>query len=62
MEAVTCRVNLLRGNTVNARHAAVTHCPLGHPYAGANLYVSPRSGKRYCRACQRRWGKTTRGA
>jgi hypothetical protein len=54
MEAVTCRVNLLRGDTVNARHASATHCPMGHPYEGANLYVSP-SGKRACVACRPRW-------
>jgi hypothetical protein len=29
-----------------------THCPAGHEYAGANLYVSPR-GERRCRACNR---------
>lgn len=30
-----------------------THCPASHPYAGANLYVSPR-GHRKCRQCVRR--------
>lgn len=51
---VTPRENLLRGNTVNAAHAAKTHCPQGHPYAGDNLRVTPRTGGRQCRACDRR--------
>ena len=28
-----------------------THCPRNHPYAGDNLYVTPSTGKRICRAC-----------
>ena len=27
-----------------------THCPIGHPYAGANLHTRP-NGERRCRAC-----------
>jgi hypothetical protein len=30
--------------------ALKTHCPVGHEYAGDNLYVTPR-GKRMCRKC-----------
>ena len=29
-----------------------THCPRGHPYEGANLYVT-KAGARQCRACGR---------
>lgn len=29
-----------------------THCPNGHAYAGANLYVRPGKGKRECRTCR----------
>jgi CxxC motif-containing protein len=29
-----------------------THCPMGHPYAGTNLYVDPK-GNRRCRECKR---------
>ena len=29
-----------------------THCPQGHEYAGANLYITTRGG-RICRTCQR---------
>lgn len=28
-----------------------THCPSGHPYSGANLYIQPSNGSRRCRAC-----------
>lgn len=50
LEPVTCRENLLRGDTFQARNAAKTHCPKGHPYDEANTYVSSR-GMRSCRAC-----------
>lgn len=49
----TQRENLLRGNTVNAAHAAKAHCPQGHPLSGDNLYVQPSTGKRRCRTCNR---------
>jgi hypothetical protein len=52
LEPVTRRVNLLRGNTVNAR----THCPKGHPYDAVNTNViNVRGGGKYrqCRACNR---------
>jgi hypothetical protein len=52
LEPVTIRENLLRGETTTAAHAAKTHCPQGHPYAGPNLYVNP-SGQRICRECGR---------
>ncbi|MBA3688454.1 MAG: HNH endonuclease [Chloroflexi bacterium] len=53
LEAVTCRENLLRGETLPAAEAAQTHCIHGHAFTGANLYQRP-SGKRECRACGRR--------
>lgn len=28
-----------------------THCPQGHPYAGDNLYIQPKTGYRTCKAC-----------
>jgi hypothetical protein len=59
LEPVTCRVNLLRGVGVSAQAARATHCPYGHPYAGANLYVYP-DGHRGCRACNRDWQKRYR--
>lgn len=51
LEAVTCRENLLRGETIPARHAARTHCLQGHPLSGDNLYVTP-DGRRNCRQCR----------
>lgn len=51
LEVVTCGENLLRGETLNARNAAKTHCPQGHPYDSENtLYWR---GRRCCRACAR---------
>lgn len=52
LEPVTRRENLLRGNTIQARNAAKTHCPQGHPYSGDNLYVDAR-GCRSCWTCKR---------
>lgn len=52
LEPVSCRENLLRGDTLAAANASKTHCKSGHPFAGANLYVDP-SGGRHCRACDR---------
>lgn len=53
MEPVTPKMNTRRGETGAVRGAqqrAKTHCPQGHPYAGANLYVHKR-GDRDCRIC-----------
>ena len=33
---------------------AKTHCPQGHPYSGANLYIYP-DGRRACRTCRALW-------
>lgn len=52
VEPVTPRVNTLRGETPAAKNLAKTHCPLGHPYNGVNLYVAP-SGERQCNECRR---------
>jgi hypothetical protein len=54
LEPVTCRVNLLRGDTHAARNAAKTHCLAGHAFSAENTYIY--RGKRYCRACQRSRG------
>lgn len=57
LEAVTHRVNTLRGTAPAARHAQVTHCPYGHEYDEANTYLArSRCGgvARVCRACGRR--------
>lgn len=51
LEAVTRRVNLLRGDTLAAFNAEKTHCPQGHPYDAQNTKVY--KNRRYCRTCQR---------
>lgn len=51
VEPVTHRENLLRGDTVPAHRAAITHCPRGHEYTPENTYLYNR--QRYCRACRR---------
>jgi hypothetical protein len=52
LEPVTCRENLMRGQTLAAENAAKTRCPRGHPYDEVNTYVDP-SGARRCRVCAR---------
>lgn len=50
LEAVTPRVNTLRGETITAVNAAKTHCPQGHEYTPENTYMAA-DGKRSCRGC-----------
>jgi len=52
LEAVTPRINVLRGDTIASRSAAKTHCPKGHPYDLLNTYYEPK-GARRCRECLR---------
>jgi hypothetical protein len=56
LEPVTQRVNLLRGNTLTAMHAAKTHCVNGHELVPENVWVRPRNGNksRTCRVCIRK--------
>jgi hypothetical protein len=60
LEAVTCRENLLRGDTVTAHNANKTHCVNGHEYTPENTAIT-RDGCRRCRICHRadsnRWSK-----
>jgi hypothetical protein len=51
LEAVTNRVNLLRGETFTARHANTTRCPSGHDYSEENT-MRDSLGRRYCRTCR----------
>ena len=51
LEPVTRSENLRRGD-MGRRRRSITHCPKGHAYEGANLYVA-RDGHRDCVACQR---------
>lgn len=52
LEPVTCRENLMRGDTWQARNAAKTHCPRGHEYTEQNTYRYP-DGRRRCILCRR---------
>lgn len=49
LEAVTQAENNRRAAGVRVRK---THCPRGHEYAGANLYVTPNK-QHACRTCRR---------
>lgn len=51
LEAVTPRVNTIRGETLAAANLRKTHCPRGHAYTPENTYTEGR--KRRCRACAR---------
>lgn len=54
LEAVTPRVNTLRGLTITAHNTTKTHCPEGHALVPSNLLAAPlRDGKRACRTCHR---------
>jgi len=52
LEPVTPRENTLRGNTLQAMHAAKTHCVHGHPFDLLNT-MWLREGWRVCRTCNR---------
>jgi len=51
LEPVTCRENLMRGETLAAVNVATTHCPAGHPYDESNTRHT--SSGRICRECAR---------
>lgn len=52
LEPVTCRENLLRGETSNAANLAKTHCKRGHAFDELNT-LHLKSGARVCRVCNR---------
>ena len=52
LEAVSNKVNILRGCGLAANNATKTHCLKGHPLTGNNLYSY--MGLRHCRACRKR--------
>lgn len=58
MELVTLRENVLRGDTIPAKHAQKTACVRGHPFTPENTYQTPPTrqkprGQRQCRECNR---------
>ena len=57
LEPVVQRENVMRGigpGLAKIQNVDQTYCKHGHPLFGGNLYVQPRTGYRYCRACQKR--------
>lgn len=59
LEPVTRRENLLRGATLSAFAAFITHCPRGHEYTETNTYRNKR-GHRFCRRCAADWSHAAR--
>jgi hypothetical protein len=53
LEAVTQRVNTLRGTAPSAINAAATHCLNGHEFDLLNTYYRPDRTGRQCRTCRR---------
>lgn len=56
LEAVTPKVNILRGHGLTAENARRTHCPIGHPYSDENTRVWTGSDgyrRRSCISCKR---------
>ncbi len=54
LEAVTMKVNCLRGIGISAINARKKFCIRGHPLSGKNLYIQPSAPtSRYCRMCKR---------
>ena len=59
LEAVTMRVNVLRGNTITAAAARKTYCLRGHEFTPEN--TARYKSWRICRACQRQRMRLFRG-
>jgi hypothetical protein len=55
LEPVPHVVNVLRGESIQAKNAAKTHCKRNHEFDEENTYLMPGGG-RYCRACARATG------
>ena len=51
LQAVTHRVNSLRGIGVGAINSKKTHCPQGHEYTAENMYLQNGGRLRRCREC-----------
>lgn len=51
LEPVTMRVNVLRGETITGANSRKSHCHVGHPLAGDNLFIR-NDGRRRCKTCE----------
>lgn len=52
LEPVTCRENLMRGNTYAALASKKTHCKYGHEFTVDNTYIA-KNNTRKCKQCDR---------
>jgi len=52
LEIVTMKENCLRGDSPPSINSRKTHCPIGHPLIGDNLYLHPKENTRECRICR----------
>ncbi len=52
LEAVTPRINILRGISPSAIAARATHCPQQHPYSEDNTYYFRGGAERVCKICK----------
>lgn len=59
LEAVTNKVNVLRGIGVTAVNARKTHCKRGHKFTPENTFT-PTYGGRGCLACRREYTRLTK--
>lgn len=57
LEAVTDRVNIMRGIGPASRNKKKTHCPKGHPYSDG--YVT-KQGYKKCKQCLLQWQRNYR--
>jgi hypothetical protein len=53
LEAVTCRENILRGESPSAVASRQTHCINGHEFSPENTYLRTDGQGRQCRECKR---------
>jgi hypothetical protein len=60
LEAVTLKVNILRGDAPSAVVARTRVCQRGHPQTVENVYIHPKRGTRHCKPCQREREKRNR--
>ena len=51
LEAVSSRVNILRGNTLAAANLKKTHCKRGHGFTKSNTYLELKKSGRKARRC-----------
>lgn len=57
LEPVTNKENILRGLGLASLNSKKIYCINGHLLKNKNLYVQKKTGKRFCRECDRRRGR-----